>query len=123
MDPHDGCRPARNCLAGLTSFCLLIPCRPFLQPKTSHRIPAFSVARTEGSGILAGFMATIIEMPKLSDTMTEGTLVKWLKKEGDQIANGDVLAEIETDNATITPIAWQTVARARSARLPARRGR
>ena len=46
-------------------------------------------------------MATIIEMPKLSDTMTEGTLVKWLKKEGDKIATGDVLAEIETDKATM----------------------
>ena len=51
-------------------------------------------------------MATIIEMPKLSDTMTEGTLVKWLKKEGDQIANGDVLAEIETDKATMEMAAF-----------------
>jgi pyruvate dehydrogenase E2 component (dihydrolipoamide acetyltransferase) len=46
-------------------------------------------------------MATIIEMPKLSDTMTEGTLVKWLKKEGDKVAVGDVLAEVETDKATM----------------------
>ena len=51
-------------------------------------------------------MATIIEMPKLSDTMTEGTLVKWLKKEGDQIANGDVLAEIETAKATMEMAAF-----------------
>jgi pyruvate dehydrogenase E2 component (dihydrolipoamide acetyltransferase) len=42
-----------------------------------------------------------IEMPKLSDTMTEGTLVKWLKKPGDKVAMGDVLAEIETDKATM----------------------
>ncbi len=42
-----------------------------------------------------------IEMPKLSDTMTEGTLVKWLKKEGDAIAVGDILAEVETDKATM----------------------
>jgi pyruvate dehydrogenase E2 component (dihydrolipoamide acetyltransferase) len=60
----------------------------------------------EGHGILAAFMATIIEMPKLSDTMTEGTLVKWLKKEGDQVANGDVLAEIETDKATMEMAAF-----------------
>ncbi len=60
----------------------------------------------EGHGILAGFMATIIEMPKLSDTMTEGTLVKWLKKEGDTVANGDVLAEIETDKATMEMAAF-----------------
>jgi len=46
-------------------------------------------------------MADIIEMPKLSDTMTVGTLVKWLKKEGDTIANGDMLAEVETDKATM----------------------
>jgi|UniRef100_UPI00404B546A pyruvate dehydrogenase E2 component (dihydrolipoamide acetyltransferase) len=46
-------------------------------------------------------MADIIEMPKLSDTMTVGTLVKWLKKEGDTVANGDMLAEVETDKATM----------------------
>ena len=46
-------------------------------------------------------MADIIEMPKLSDTMTVGTLVKWLKKEGDAVKSGDMLAEIETDKATM----------------------
>lgn len=46
-------------------------------------------------------MATNIEMPKLSDTMTEGTLVKWLVAEGDTINAGDILAEIETDKATM----------------------
>ncbi|EIP97272.1 pyruvate dehydrogenase complex dihydrolipoamide acetyltransferase, long form [Opitutaceae bacterium TAV1] len=46
-------------------------------------------------------MANIIEMPKLSDTMTVGTLVKWLKKEGDTVATGDMLAEVETDKATM----------------------
>lgn len=46
-------------------------------------------------------MAEIIEMPKLSDTMTTGTLVKWLKKEGDSVSNGDALAEVETDKATM----------------------
>jgi len=42
-----------------------------------------------------------IQMPKLSDTMTEGTLVAWKKKKGDQISAGEVLAEIETDKATM----------------------
>ncbi len=42
-----------------------------------------------------------IEMPKLSDTMTEGTLVAWKKKKGDQVSAGEVLAEIETDKATM----------------------
>ena len=46
-------------------------------------------------------MANIIEMPKLSDTMTVGTLVKWLKKEGDAVQTGDMLAEVETDKATM----------------------
>jgi pyruvate dehydrogenase E2 component (dihydrolipoamide acetyltransferase) len=46
-------------------------------------------------------MATIIEMPKLSDTMSVGTVVKWHKKVGDKISNGNVLAEIETDKATM----------------------
>ena len=46
-------------------------------------------------------MAIYIEMPKLSDTMTEGTLLKWRKNEGDKVEAGDVLAEIETDKATM----------------------
>ncbi len=46
-------------------------------------------------------MANIIEMPKLSDTMTVGTLAKWLKKEGDVVKSGDMLAEVETDKATM----------------------
>jgi pyruvate dehydrogenase E2 component (dihydrolipoamide acetyltransferase) len=46
-------------------------------------------------------MSIHIEMPKLSDTMTEGTVVKWLKQVGDSIEIGDVLAEIETDKATM----------------------
>ena len=46
-------------------------------------------------------MGTIIEMPKLSDTMSVGTLVKWHKKVGDSVLNGDILAEVETDKATM----------------------
>ncbi len=46
-------------------------------------------------------MSISIEMPKLSDTMTEGTLVKWRKKKGDKIQVGDILAEVETDKATM----------------------
>jgi pyruvate dehydrogenase E2 component (dihydrolipoamide acetyltransferase) len=42
-----------------------------------------------------------IQMPKLSDTMTEGTLVTWKKKKGDKVSAGDVIAEIETDKATM----------------------
>jgi pyruvate dehydrogenase E2 component (dihydrolipoamide acetyltransferase) len=46
-------------------------------------------------------MAEIIRMPRLSDTMEEGNIVSWLKKEGDSVAPGDVLAEVETDKATM----------------------
>ncbi len=46
-------------------------------------------------------MATFIDMPKLSDTMTVGTVANWLKNEGDAIEAGDVIAEIETDKATM----------------------
>src|SRR5262252_6987529 len=42
-----------------------------------------------------------IQMPKLSDTMTEGTLIAWKKKKGDKVSAGEVLAEIETDKATM----------------------
>jgi len=46
-------------------------------------------------------MATVINMPRLSDTMTEGTVATWLKNVGDRIEEGDILAEIETDKATM----------------------
>ena len=44
---------------------------------------------------------TIVTMPRLSDTMTDGTVATWLKKVGDKISEGDILAEIETDKATM----------------------
>ncbi len=46
-------------------------------------------------------MAEIVYMPKLSDTMTEGVVAEWTKKVGDKVASGEVLAEIETDKATM----------------------
>ena len=46
-------------------------------------------------------MATVVTMPRLSDTMTEGTVATWLKKVGDKVSEGDILAEIETDKATM----------------------
>ncbi|QNE38858.1 pyruvate dehydrogenase complex dihydrolipoamide acetyltransferase [Hymenobacter sp. NBH84] len=48
-----------------------------------------------------GKKATVIRMPKMSDTMTEGTIAAWLKKVGDKVKSGDVLAEVETDKATM----------------------
>ena len=46
-------------------------------------------------------MAEIIKMPRMSDTMEEGNIVEWMKKEGDAVEPGDLLAEIETDKATM----------------------
>ncbi|MES4786597.1 MAG: hypothetical protein C4294_13085, partial [Nitrospiraceae bacterium] len=46
-------------------------------------------------------MASRVVMPKLTDTMEEGTVLKWKKHEGDHVESGDVLAEIETDKATM----------------------
>ena len=49
----------------------------------------------------SGINANVIKMPKLSDTMTEGVVAKWHKKVGDEVASGDLLADIETDKATM----------------------
>src|SRR4029079_2154010 len=46
-------------------------------------------------------MAEVVRMPKMSDTMTEGVVAKWHKKVGDPVKSGDLVAEIETDKATM----------------------
>ena len=46
-------------------------------------------------------MAEVIRMPRMSDTMTEGVIVEWHKKVGDKVKSGDLLAEVETDKATM----------------------
>jgi pyruvate dehydrogenase E2 component (dihydrolipoamide acetyltransferase) len=51
--------------------------------------------------------ANVITMPKMSDTMTEGTIAGWLKKEGDEVSSGDILAEVETDKATMELEAYE----------------
>jgi pyruvate dehydrogenase E2 component (dihydrolipoamide acetyltransferase) len=52
-------------------------------------------------------MADIIRMPKMSDTMTEGVIAAWLKKVGDNVKSGDILAEVETDKATMELESYQ----------------
>ena len=54
---------------------------------------------SEGGEIPEG--VEVVKMPRLSDTMEEGTVAAWLKKEGDKVEEGDILAEIETDKATM----------------------
>ncbi len=56
----------------------------------------------------ANIKATTIRMPKMSDTMTEGTIVAWHKKVGDKVKSGDLLAEVETDKATMELESYET---------------
>ena len=51
-------------------------------------------------------MAELIKMPRLSDTMEEGTVATWFKKVGDTVQEGEILAEIETDKATMESVSY-----------------
>jgi len=53
-------------------------------------------------------MPAEITMPQLSDTMTEGTVVKWRKREGEAVKEGEVIAEVETDKATMEMEAFES---------------
>lgn len=67
-------------------------------PKPAEPAPAAPVAAKAPA---ANVKAQVVRMPKMSDTMTEGTVVAWHKKVGDAVKSGDLLAEIETDKATM----------------------
>jgi pyruvate dehydrogenase E2 component (dihydrolipoamide acetyltransferase) len=67
---------------------------PAPQPKPAEPAPAPKAPA-------ANIKAQVVRMPKMSDTMTEGTVVAWHKKVGDAVKSGDLLAEIETDKATM----------------------
>ncbi len=58
-------------------------------------------AKTSPAIDLSAIKAKAVRMPKMSDTMIEGVIAKWLKKEGDQVKSGDIIAEVETDKATM----------------------
>ena len=71
-------------------------------PDVASKEPAKEEAPSPEEAIdTSGIKASLITMPKMSDTMTEGTIASWLKKEGEEVKSGDVLAEIETDKATM----------------------
>lgn len=72
------------------------PPAPAAAPLTPDAVPLASAAAPPPPG------QTNVSMPALSPTMTTGTIVKWLKKEGDEIEPGDALAEIQTDKAVMT---------------------
>jgi len=66
-------------------------------PAAAAPAPAASVEKIDTSGI----NAQVIKMPKMSDTMTEGVIASWIKNVGDDVKSGDILAEVETDKATM----------------------
>jgi pyruvate dehydrogenase E2 component (dihydrolipoamide acetyltransferase) len=68
------------------------------EPAKAEAAPAAKSTETIDT---SGINATVITMPKMSDTMTEGTISAWLKKVGDAVKSGDILAEVETDKATM----------------------
>ncbi|MDJ1493307.1 pyruvate dehydrogenase complex dihydrolipoamide acetyltransferase [Cytophagaceae bacterium DM2B3-1] len=71
---------------------------PAAEPKAEESKPAPTpVAATPAANV----KATLVPMPQMTDTMTEGTIVKWHKQVGDTVKSGDLLAEIETDKATM----------------------
>lgn len=70
-------------------------------PKAEAPAPAKQEQPAKAAKPAAPVNATVIRMPKMSDTMTEGTIVSWAKNVGDKVKPGDLLAEVETDKATM----------------------
>ena len=68
-------------------------------PAAAPAVPA--MAAPVAAAPANGKKATVVRMPKMSDTMTEGTIAAWLKSVGDKVKSGDILAEVETDKATM----------------------
>ena len=73
---------------------------PKAEPKKEEARTA-DIKPTESAKPAANVKATVIRMPKMSDTMTEGVIESWQKKVGDKVKSGDVLAEVQTDKATM----------------------
>ncbi|WP_422360431.1 2-oxo acid dehydrogenase subunit E2 [Reichenbachiella sp.] len=72
-------------------------------PAAKEEAPAATPAPTAGAEKIdtSGINAQVIKMPKMSDTMTEGVIASWIKNVGDDVKSGDILAEVETDKATM----------------------
>src|SRR3984893_3407326 len=69
-------------------------------PSKRRRFPPARTSSVWRAALLAGRPMAEVNMPKLSDTMEEGTVLEWKKKDGDEVHKGDVLAEVESDKAT-----------------------
>ena len=87
-----------------------VPAAEAPQPEAPKEAPAAPVAAAApvapapaapAAAPANGKKATVVRMPKMSDTMTEGTIAAWLKNVGDKVKSGDILAEVETDKATM----------------------
>lgn len=74
---------------------------PVVATETPAAAPVAETAATTPTIDLSGVKAVAVRMPKMSDTMVEGVIAKWLKAVGDVIKNGDIIAEVETDKATM----------------------
>ncbi len=74
---------------------------PKTAPTSAPAAPAAAPQAAAPAAAGNGKKATVVRMPKMSDTMTEGVIAGWLKKVGDKVKSGDVLAEVETDKATM----------------------
>ncbi len=78
------------------------------KPQSTPKIEAVSEAMEEVKTVdTSKIKASLITMPKMSDTMTEGIIANWLKKVGDTIKSGDIIAEVETDKATMELEAYE----------------
>ncbi len=75
------------------------------EPEDDHE--ETSESAESGAPDTSDINATVITMPKMSDTMTEGIIANWLKKVGDDVKSGDILAEVETDKATMELEAYE----------------
>lgn len=78
-----------------------VPPTPVAQPAVAAQPAPAAPSTPKAAPAGNGKKANVIRMPKMSDTMTEGTIAAWQKKVGDKVKSGDVLAEVETDKATM----------------------
>jgi pyruvate dehydrogenase E2 component (dihydrolipoamide acetyltransferase) len=92
--------PGEDYSALLTSPAAASPA-PTVVAETPTAAPVAEVAAPSLAIDLSGVKAVAVRMPKMSDTMVEGVIAKWLKAVGDVVKNGDIIAEVETDKATM----------------------
>jgi hypothetical protein len=71
------------------------------RPKSGSEKPAQSAMPSKSTSAVSYPSHQVLTMPALSPTMTQGSIVSWLKKKGDSVKAGDVLAQVETDKATV----------------------